>query len=122
MLKVTGIARLTRDPESRPVGNTSVCKFGVVSSQKFKGKDGERKEKSAFFDVEAWGPQGQVIQNYFKKGDRIFVEAELEQDSWTSPEGQKRNVLKGRLVNFEFIEKAKKSEDNDSSNSDNEPF
>lgn len=122
MLKVSGIARLTRDPEIKQAGNSSVCKFGVVSSQKFKSKNGERKEKSAFFDIEAWGPQGQVIQNYFKKGDRIFVETELEQDSWTSPEGQKRTVLKGRLLNFEFIEKAQKSEDNDDSNSDSEPF
>lgn len=117
-LKVSGIARLTRDPESRQAGSTSVCQLGLVSSQRIKTKAGEKKEKSTFFDVDAWGQQGQVVQNYFKKGDRIYVEAELEQDSWEDKDGNKRSKLKGRLVSFEFIEKptsAEKAEPEDNS-------
>lgn len=118
MLRVVGVARLTRDPESRQVGSTSVCTFSVVTSEKFKSK-GEYKEKSTFFDVDVWGQQGQNAQNLLKKGDRIELIANLEQESWEK-DGQKRSKLKGRLVDFRFVDARKKSpDDNASDNSEN---
>lgn len=100
---VSGIARLIKDPESRQAGSSSVCKFTVVENKKYKDK-----ETATFLDCESWGKQGEVIQNHFSKGSRIYLVGELEQENWEDKEGQKRSKVKVKVSDFKFVDAAKK--------------
>jgi len=82
--------RLTRDPETRNVGNTSVTKFTVACDRNFKKNDEWQKETTVV-DCEAWGRQGEKIAAA-GKGAPVVVEGRLKQESWER-DGKKQSKL-----------------------------
>lgn len=99
------IGNLTRDPELRvtPKG-TSICQFSIAVNRTYKDESGNSKEEVNFFDIEAWGKQGETISKYMSKGRPIFVQGRLRQDTWDDKTtGQKRSKIKIVLEGFQFI-------------------
>ncbi|MFO0945894.1 MAG: single-stranded DNA-binding protein [Planctomycetota bacterium] len=103
--KVLLVGNLTRDPELRytPSGS-AVCEFGVAVNRSWKGQDGSKQEETTFVDITSWGKQAEFINQYFRKGRRIFIEGRLKLDQWTSPEGQKRSKLSVVAENVQFFD------------------
>ena len=98
------MGNLTRDPEMRVTPNGhSICKLGLAVSRTFSTRDGERREETAFVDIDAFGKQAEVIAKYMRKGRPIMVEGRLKLDQWESNEGQKRSKLGVVLENFQFL-------------------
>lgn len=112
---VAGLVRVTRDPESREVGSSSVCKFTVVENKKRGGK-----EVSTFLDVEAWGKQGETIQNLVSKGTRLWLTADMEQQNWEK-DGEKKSKMVARLSDFRFVDAKAKGEEGSGNESSEEP-
>ena len=103
--KVILIGNLTRDPEMKylPSGS-AVTNFGIAMNERYTDKQtGEQRENPCFVDVEAWGRQAEVVNEYFSKGRPILIEGALKFDSWEAEDGTKRSRLKVRLIRFEFI-------------------
>ncbi len=102
--KVFLMGRLTRDPQQRflPSGQ-AVTELGLAINNVFISK-GEKREETTFVDIEAWGPQGDAINKYMKKGRPLFVEGRLKFDSWQTKEGEKRSKLRVVLDRFQFID------------------
>ncbi len=104
--KVMLMGNLTRDPEVRstPSGQT-VTAFGIASNRTYTvgGPGGEKREEVTFIDVDFWGRRGEVVAQYLKKGDPIFVEGRLTYRQWEDKEGNKRNKVSVTAENFEFI-------------------
>ena len=50
-----------------------------------------------------FGKRAEVVNQYFKKGDPIFVEGRLKFDQWTAQDGAKRSKLRVFVENFEFL-------------------
>lgn len=71
------LGRLTRDPETRKVGDYQVASFGIAVDRDY-GKD----KKADFFDCDAWGKTGEFVSNYLKKGNQILIQGRLRFDSW----------------------------------------
>lgn len=69
MNKVILSGRLTADPYTNIVGETSVTTFTVAVRRNYKNKDGEY--ESDFIRCEAWGKAGTTIEEYFTKGSAI---------------------------------------------------
>jgi single-strand DNA-binding protein len=95
---------LVADPESRQVGNGTVCHFTVANNRKWTSRDGQAKEEATFVDCEAWAKVGEIAQNYLKKGRPVLVEGRLKLDKWTTPEGQKRQKLKVSVDAVQFLD------------------
>jgi len=102
--KVFLIGNLTRDPELRytPSG-TAVASFGLATTRKYRGQDGEQKEETCFVEVEAWARRAEVISEYLSKGSPVFVEGRLRLDTWETQQGDKRSRLKVVAENFQFL-------------------
>ncbi len=103
--KVILLGNLTRDPELRvtPRG-TPICQFGLAVSRQYKDDTGQTREEANFFDIEAWGKQGELISKYMTKGRPIFVEGRLKYDQWEDKAtGQKRSKIKIVLETFQFV-------------------
>ena len=81
--KVQLIGHLGKDPETRatPKG-TTVCSFSVAVSRKWRGADGEQKEATDWFNVDAWGKLGEICQQYLSKGQLVYIEGRLQTDRW----------------------------------------
>lgn len=97
---------LARDPELRSVGagerQTSVVNFTVAVSREFTKSDGEKDKVTSFIQCEAWDSGAETIAETLKKGDLVFVEGSLRNDSWEK-DGVKHSTLKVRVNNFAKI-------------------
>lgn len=97
------MGNLTRDPEQRSTANgNTVTNFGLALNRRYTS-GGEKREETTFVDVESWGKQAELIAQYFTKGKPIVVEGRLKQDSWESPNGEKRSKLVVVLEQFQFV-------------------
>jgi single stranded DNA-binding protein len=71
------IGHLTRDPESKQVAGHHLCEFSIAVNQKYKQKDIVN-----YFDFKAWGKLANIIMEYTKKGQPVFVVASPDQERW----------------------------------------
>ena len=107
--KVTLIGNLGADPEVRSTPNGGrVATISLATGRQWKGADGTKQEKTQWHRVIFWnakgsGPQfADLIERYCKKGDKLFVEGEIEYRSWQDKEGQTRYTteIKGQELIF----------------------
>ena len=104
--KVILMGNLTRDPEVRATsGGQSVTALGLATNRSYivGGPGGEKREEVTFIDVDFWGKRGEVIAQYLKKGDPIFIEGRLSFRQWDDKEGNKRSKLSVTGESFEFV-------------------
>jgi len=99
---------LTRDPEVKQIGENKVAKFGVAYNKVFK-KDGEKKEQTSFFNVEVWGRQAEIAEEYLKKGDLVSLQGEAVQDTWEK-DGEKRSQVYLKVTDLRLRGKKAKVE------------
>lgn len=110
--KVLLMGNLTRDPELRylPNGN-AVVTLRLAVNRRWKTETGEEREEVTFVDVEAFRRQAEVLAQYLKKGNPLFVEGRLRMDQWEDKNThQKRSQLKVVLESFTFIGAANRGE------------
>ena len=80
------MGRLTRDPELKTTtSGINVCSFGIAVDRRFQTKGEDR--KADFFNIVAWRQQAEFVTRYFKKGNMILVEGELQTRQYTNKDG-----------------------------------
>lgn len=62
------------------------------------------KDKASFVRVTVWGPSCDFLANYAQKGTLVGVEGRLEQRSWETKDGDKRNMLEVVANNVEILD------------------
>ncbi len=90
---VTLVGNLTRDPELRyTTGGRGNASFGLAVNRRYQ-VNGEWQEQTSFFNVVAWGQLGENAAATLSKGSRAIVSGRLEQRSYETQQGEKRNVV-----------------------------
>ena len=57
---ITVVGNITKEPELKFLGSgNAAVKFSIAVNKRRKGKDGEYEESTSFFDVQAFGHEGQ---------------------------------------------------------------
>jgi single-strand DNA-binding protein len=87
--KVILVGRLGADGVLKDVGNTSVLNFTVATSKSW-DKDGQRQEKTEWHRCALWGKRAQILAQYVTKGRQVFIEGEIQSNSWEGKNGEKR--------------------------------
>ena len=91
--KVILVGNLGKDPEIRSFQNgDKVASFSIATSESWKDKgSGERKEKTEWHRVSVLN-QGlvKVVENYIKKGSKVYIEGQLETRKWNDKDGQEK--------------------------------
>ena len=103
--KVILLGNLTRDPELRytPKG-TAVARLGLAVNRRYTGENNQTVEEVTFIDVDAWGKSAELIAQYLRKGNPIFIEGRLKLDQWDDKNsGQKVSKLRVVLETFQFV-------------------
>ena len=81
--RVQLIGNLGKDPQSRSFANDrNVCSFNVAVNRRWKSSEGELKEATDWFNVDAWGRLGEICQEYLSKGSLIYLEGRLQTDRY----------------------------------------
>jgi len=101
--KVMLIGNLGNDPDIRSMQNGGrVCNLSIATSESWKDRNtGERREKTEWHRVVVFneGLVG-VIENYLKKGSKVFIEGQLETRKWQDQNGQDKYSTEIVLKNF----------------------
>lgn len=85
------MGNLTSDPELVQTQSGSViCKFTIATNRGIKQDDGSWQDIPDFHRCTAFGSLADRISKWAKKGDRLFVCARLQNNSWTTKDGEKR--------------------------------
>ncbi|HWX86784.1 MAG TPA: single-stranded DNA-binding protein [Solirubrobacteraceae bacterium] len=103
--RVVLIGRLTSDPELRalPSGST-VCGLRVACNGIRKSSAGEYTEKPNFFNVSVFGPVGESVHRYMRRGGRIAIDGHLKWREWETPEGDKRQAVEIVADSVQFLD------------------
>jgi single-strand DNA-binding protein len=82
------IGNLGSDPEIRSTGSgTRVANFSVATSRSWTGRDGSQQEKTEWHRLVAWDKLADIAERFLKKGDRVYVEGEIEYRSYEDKDG-----------------------------------
>jgi single-strand DNA-binding protein len=103
--RVQLIGRLGKDPETRftPKGS-KVCQFTVAVDHHWRSGEGEMKEATDWFNIEAWGRLGEICQEYLGKGRLVYLEGRLRTDQYEK-DGEKRYFTKIVLQQMQMLER-----------------
>jgi len=90
---VTLVGNITKDPELRYTsGGRGVASFGLAVNRRYQ-VNGEWQEEASFFNIVAWADLGENAAASLHKGNRIIVTGRLQQRSYETRDGDKRNVV-----------------------------
>ena len=90
--KVMLIGNLGADPEIRSFQNGGrVANLRIATSETWKDRDGQRQEKTEWHTVAIFSDGLiNVVENYLKKGSKVFVEGQLQTRKWQDQSGNDR--------------------------------
>lgn len=118
--KVILIGNLGKDPEirrtqdGRPIANLS-----IATSESWRDKQsGERKEKTEWHRVVIFSePTCKVVEQYVRKGSKVYIEGQLATRKWTDKDGIDKYSTEVVIQNFggqlTMLESAKAADDAD---------
>lgn len=98
------IGYLGRDPETRftPSGK-KVTHFTLGVTERWKS-DGELKEYTEWFNIEAWGRLGEICQEYLHKGSLVYIEGRLRTDRYEE-QGETRYFTKIVALTLQMLDR-----------------
>lgn len=108
------MGRVTKDIELKTTqSGVSVASFNVAVDRKRADKDGNR--QTDFLTCVAWRSSAEFVAKWFRKGDRIGVEGELQTRKYTDKNGNSRTAYEIVVDNAYFCE-SKNNGQNDQHN------
>jgi len=90
--KVILLGNVGKDPEIRSTpGGTMVATFGLATSDRQKDAQGAWQDRTEWHNLVAFGRTAEIIRDYVKKGNKLYVEGSLRTSNWDDKQsGQKR--------------------------------
>ena len=86
--KVTLLGRVGTDPEMKYTPNgTPVTNLRLATDRRRSNGDSE----TDWHSVVCWDKLAEAVNSYVGKGQRIYVEGRLVQNSWETDDGQRRH-------------------------------
>ncbi|HEX5437134.1 MAG TPA: single-stranded DNA-binding protein [Gemmatimonadaceae bacterium] len=85
------IGNVGADPEVRSTtGGHRVATFSLATSRTWKDGAGEKQEKTEWHRCVVWGTLADIVEQYVRKGDKLYVQGSIEYRQWQDKEGQTR--------------------------------
>ncbi|XWN33020.1 MAG: single-stranded DNA-binding protein [Devosia sp.] len=104
--KVILIGNLGADPEIRRTQDgRPIANMRIATTETWRDRNsGDRREKTEWHRVVVFS-EGlcKVIENYVKKGSKVYIEGQLQTREWEDQQGQKRYTTEVVLQNFNGV-------------------
>ena len=105
------IGNLGADPQQREVGDQKVTNFTVAVHERWTDIEGERKERTIWYRVAAWGRLGEICVEHLAKGRKVYVKGRLVADeetggprAWSRDDGGPGAAFELRAERIEFLD------------------
>ena len=104
--KVILVGTLGKDPEIKTFPNGgSLAQFSMATSDSWTDKNtGERKEQTEWHRVVFNNKQAELVQQFLRKGSKVYVEGSLRTRQWTDQSGQERYTTEIRGEVFQSLD------------------
>ncbi len=88
--KVILIGNLGKDPEVRYFDEkTAKASFTLATSETYTNKEGQKVTNTEWHNIVVWRGLAKVVEQYVKKGHKLYIEGKLTHRSWDDDKGQK---------------------------------
>lgn len=96
------IGNLGADPEIRRLSSGDpVVNLRIAVTEKWRGSDGERKEKTEWIPVTIFNENlAKVAEQYLRKGSKVFIAGSWQTRKWNDQSGQERTTTEIVLQKF----------------------
>lgn len=101
--KVILVGNLGRDPEIRRTQDgRPIANLRVATSESWRDKNsGERREKTEWHSVVIFSePLCRIVEQYLRKGSKVYIEGQLQTRKWQDQQGQDRYSTEVVLQGF----------------------
>ena len=110
------MGRICKDPDiTSSQSGTTIARYSIAVDRRFK-KEGE--PTADFFTCVSFGKQAEFVDRYLKKGAKIVVTGELQNNNYTNKDGQKVYDTRILTNNVEFAESKRDTESNNTDTND----
>lgn len=83
------IGRLGQEPEIRYMPNgKAACNISLAVSEKYTDKQGNKQEVTEWVRVSAFDKLAEIMGQYVKKGDALFISGKMRTRKWQNQQGQ----------------------------------
>jgi len=104
--KVILIGNVGKDPVIRyTAGGTAIATFPLATSEVWKDKDGNLKERTDWHNIVAWQRLAEIIRELVRKGTRLYIEGKIRSRSYEDREGNKRYITEIIAENMLILER-----------------
>lgn len=83
MNKVMLIGHIGADPEARRFDGGSVVNLRLATTEYYKGRDGNRAERTEWHNVVLWNRLAEIAEKYLRKGSAVLVEGRIRSREFT---------------------------------------
>lgn len=99
------VGNLGRDPETRHLASgDAVCNFSVAVTESWKDKaSGEKREKTTWFRVNAFGKLAEICGQYLAKGSAVMIVGKMEPRKWTDKDGVEKETWELRADSMQML-------------------
>ena len=89
--KVILVGTVGKDPEVRysQAGSANVT-LSLATNESWKDKNGEKQERTEWHRLKFFGKLAEIVDEYVKKGQTLYVEGSLRTDKYTDKQGVER--------------------------------
>jgi len=102
--KVILVGNVGRDPEVRHLDkDVTVANFPLATSESYTAKNGEKVTTTEWHNIVIWRGLAKVVEQYVKKGDRLYLEGRIRTRSWDDKDGNKRYTTEIYADNMEML-------------------
>ena len=103
--KVMLIGNVGSNPEAKQFENGMIATVSIATSERWTDKTtGERKEHTEWHKLVFNGKLAEVVAQYVKKGDKIYIEGSLRTRKWTDQQtGQERYSTEIRVDTMQML-------------------
>lgn len=107
--KATLMGNLTHDPKVKTAAGQKVANFSIATNAVWRDAKSKTLKKSVeFHPVVAWGKLADVVEQYVRKGDRLYVEGRLSNRTWEDRNKQKHAQTEVVAQNLIMLGSARK--------------
>ncbi len=102
--KVTLLGNLGKDPEVKflPSGQ-AVANFSIATTDRVKDKASDQwQDRTEWHNITAYGRTAEIVRDYVKKGNKLYIEGRLTTRSWDDKETNKK-VYRTEIVVNELV-------------------
>ena len=85
------VGTLGQDPEIRYTADgKAVANLSVATNEAWKGKDGNKQERTEWHRVSMFGKLAEIAGDYLKKGSQVYLEGRIQTRKWQDKNGNDR--------------------------------